>query len=207
MHGCEIYTDRNSRTNEVETIARITIESLVKAAPPVYHTQIYQTSDPDLLAVMAGIKVGDHVIAQGIMYNNYDTKDGRRAPIPDQYYAICTAVKILDTPLADGAECLSSLIIEGKATSDCAHEERHYANADIDMYTVTIVSPVQGAPDLDCQIQMQAYDPDITYYMSGVEKGDRVLAIGKPTTKYSDAKRTTPTFRYGICETIKKWNQ
>lgn len=207
MSDCEIITARNIRTNELETIAQIEIEGLVKAKPAVYHTQIFQTSDLDLLSIMADIKAGDHVIAQGIMYNFYDTKDGHRAPKAKEYYAICTSVKIVGTPLAPGEECMSSLIIEGKATSDCAHEEKHYANATVDMHQITIVSQVQGEQSLDCQLQMQAYDPDITFYMSGVEKGDRVLAIGKPATKYWDTNRTTPTFRYGICETVKKWNQ
>ena len=204
---CEIITERNPLTNRLESVASITIEGLVQAKPRVYHTQEYTTTDPDLIDIMKTIKAGDHVIAQGILHNEYDTDDHKRAPIVDSYSAICTAVRRIDAPLKDDEECISSLVVEGKATSNCSHEELHYPSATVDMHKVTVVSQVQGQPSLDCQVQMQAYDPDVTYYMDGVEKGDRVIAIGKPATLYKDHDRKKPSFRFSICSAVKKWNQ
>ena len=207
IDNCEIVTERNPRTNRLENVARITIEGLVQVKPQVYHTQIFITSDADMIDAMKTIKAGDHVIAQGISYNEYKTGDGRRAPIADSYCAICTAIKKICTPLEADEECISSLVVEGKATSDSSHEELHYTSATIDMHKVTVVSQVQGDPSLDCQIQMQSYDPEVTYYMDGIEKGDRIIAIGKPATLYRDSDRAIPAFRFGVCESIKKWNQ
>lgn len=204
---CEVITERNTRTNRLETVAHITVESLIQVKPRVYHTQEYTTTDPDLMSIMKDIKAGDHVIAQGILHNEYNTDDHKRAPIVDSYSAICTAVRRIDAPLKDDEECISSLVVEGKATSDCSHDECHYPSATLDIHKITVVSQVQGDPSLDCQIQMQSYDPEVTYFMDGIEKGDRVIAIGKPASLYRDPDRKKLTFKFAICESIKKWNQ
>ena len=103
---------------------------------------------------------------------------------------------------------MNRILLEGKVSSDCRVETKRKDGIDVEFCRLVVVTQVQKMPDVACQIELQAYDPDITKIMKSIKNGDHIAAEGlmANTFKYENGSRK-PAFYYVICTSIKKWNQ
>ncbi len=101
---------------------------------------------------------------------------------------------------------MNRILLDGKATSDCRVETKRKDGVEVEFCRLVVVTQVQHMPDIDCQIELQAYDPEITVIMKSIKPGDHIAAEGHIACayKYENGSRK-PTFYFIICTGIKKW--
>lgn len=205
LDGCT-YTTEQGDFGEREVTCHMVIESLVQVEPRIYCQVELRSTDLDVMCEMEKLQPGDYVIARSSMVTKYTFEKGKIEP--NDYYGMCSLVKHIERKSDNNEANFNAFICDGKATGDCQCIPAKKNGERVELCKVTVVTQVQDRPDLDCQVQLQSYDPAVTMYMKGIRKGDHVVAQGKYAMKFKDEKnRTTPVFRFVICDYIKKWNQ
>lgn len=107
---------------------------------------------------------------------------------------------------------MNQLALRGKATGSCKTKHvKSKENVPSEMCTLVIVAPVQGAPKIECQVELRSIDPKVTRIMQSIKVGDQVEAVGSLATelKYQRNEDTgemerKPIFYYVFADQVEK---
>ena len=79
---------------------------------------------------------------------------------------------------------MNHIALRGKATSVAKTQTvKSKENIQTEMTTITIIAPVQGAPKIECHVELRSCDPKVTRVMQAISAGDQVEAVGSLATE------------------------
>lgn len=107
---------------------------------------------------------------------------------------------------------MNQIALRGKATSSCKTKiVKSKENIPSEMSTLVMVAPVQGAPKIECQVELRALDPKVTRIMQTIKVGDQVEAVGSLATEMrwqkneeSGEMERKPIFYYVFVDQVEK---